>query len=342
MLDAIPGASDNGAVGVTYDVVAVGNALVDVLAHANDEFLAAQQLHKGAMRLIDAEEAERLYAAMGPGVEASGGSVANTAVGVASFGGRAAYIGKVRDDQLGRIFQHDIRAIGVDFEVPLAPHGPPTGRCLIVVTPDAERTMNTFLGIAAILAPDDIDTEVIAQAQITYCEGYLWDVDIAKQAIRAAMDAAHSSGRKVALSLSDGFCVDRHRDEFRDLVAQRVDILLGNENEICSLYETDGCDDAVQRVRGRCELAFITRGPRGSVVVAGDDVHLVDSHPAEFIVDKTGAGDMYAAGVLYGLTHQYDVVTAAKLGSMAASEVIGHFGPRPLVALADLAHATLA
>jgi sugar/nucleoside kinase (ribokinase family) len=325
----------------TYDVVAVGNALVDVLAHADDAFLEAQGLHKGAMRLIDSDEADRLYAAMGPAVEASGGSVANTAVGVASFGGRAAYIGKVRDDQLGRIFRHDIRAIGVDFDVPLAPSGPPTGRSLIIVTSDAERTMNTFLGIAAVLAPEDIDTDVIARSRVTYCEGYLWDVDVAKQAIRTAMDAARAAGRRVALSLSDGFCVDRHRTEFQELVEQRVDILFGNETEVCALYECEG-DDAIALLRGRCELGFITRGPAGSVVVSGDDIHVVDSHPAGAIVDKTGAGDMYAAGVLYGLTHGHDVVAAARLGSMAASEVIGHFGPRPQVPLADVAEAASA
>jgi sugar/nucleoside kinase (ribokinase family) len=325
----------------TYDVVAVGNALVDVLAHSDDAFLEAQGLHKGAMRLIDAEEADRLYGAMGPGVEASGGSVANTAVGVASFGGRSAYIGKVRDDELGRIFRHDIRAIGVEFDVPPATSGPPTGRSLIIVTSDAERTMNTFLGIAALLAPEDIDAEVIARSSVTYCEGYLWDVEVAKQAIRTAMDAARSAGRRVAMSLSDGFCVERHRDEFRDLVEQRVDILFGNETEVCSLYQCDG-EGAIDRLRGRCELAFVTRGAAGSVVVAGDDIHVVDSHPAGAIIDKTGAGDMYAAGVLYGLTHGHDVVAAARLGSMAASEVIGHFGPRPQVPLAVLAQAASA
>jgi sugar/nucleoside kinase (ribokinase family) len=326
----------------TYDVVAVGNALVDVLAHAADEFLVAQGLHKGAMRLIDADEADRLYSAMGPGVEASGGSVANTAAGVASFGGRSAYIGKVRDDELGRIFRHDIRAAGVDFDVELAPDGPPTGRSLIIVTSDAERTMNTFLGIAALLAPADIDRDLIAASRITYCEGYLWDVDIAKAAIRTAMDAAHAAGQRVALSLSDGFCVDRHREEFRNLVEQRVDILFANEIEICSLYQTEQYDDAVAEVRGRADLAFVTRGARGSVVVDHDAPHIVESHPADEIVDKTGAGDMYAAGVLYGLTHGHDVVTAARLGSMAASEVIGHFGPRPLVPLAALASALVA
>ncbi|MGH9120193.1 MAG: adenosine kinase [Acidimicrobiales bacterium] len=320
----------------SYDVVAVGNALVDVLAHAADDFLAAQGLHKGSMRLIDAEEADRLYAALGPSVETSGGSVANTAVGVASFGGRAAYIGKVRDDQLGEIFRHDIRAVGVDFDVAPAPTGPPTGRSLIVVTSDAERTMSTFLGIAALLSPDDIDPDVIARSKVTFCEGYLWDVEIAKLAIRTAMDAAHDAGRLVALSLSDGLCVDRHRAEFRELVDQRVDILVANETEICSLYETESCEDAIEQVRGRAELAFVTRGPRGSLVVAGDAVHQVDASPAEVIVDKTGAGDMYAAGALFGLTNGHDVVTSARLGSMAASEVIGHFGPRPNMGLAEL------
>jgi sugar/nucleoside kinase (ribokinase family) len=320
----------------TYDVVAVGNALVDVLAHATDDFLAAQGLVKSSMRLIDAEEADRLYAALGPSIEASGGSVANTAVGVASFGGRSAYVGKVRNDQLGSIFRHDIRAVGVDFDVALAPEGPPTGRSLIIVTPDAERTMNTYLGIAALLVPDDIDRDLIARAKVTFCEGYLWDVEVAKQAIRTAMDAAHQAGRLVALSLSDGFCVDRHRDEFRGLVEERVDILVANESEICSLYETESCHDAIEHLRGRTELAFVTRGPAGSVVVSGDDIHEVGAAPANEIVDKTGAGDMYAAGALFGVTNGYDVVTSAHLGSMAASEVIGHFGPRPNIVLADL------
>jgi sugar/nucleoside kinase (ribokinase family) len=320
----------------TYDVVAVGNALVDVLAHAGDEFLAAQGLTKSAMRLVDAGEADRLYAALGPSVEASGGSVANTAVGVASFGGRSAYIGKVRDDQLGAIFRHDIRAVGVDFDVAPAPDGPPTGRSLIIVTPDAERTMNTYLGIAALLSPDDIDPDVVARSKITFCEGYLWDVDIAKQAILTAMDAAHRAGRMVALSLSDGFCVDRHREEFRELVEEHVDILVANESEICSLYETPICQEAVEHVRGRTMVSFVTRGPAGSVVVTGDELHFVEAAPADEIVDKTGAGDMYAAGALYGLTNGYDAVTAARLGSTAASEVIGHFGPRPNMVLAEL------
>jgi sugar/nucleoside kinase (ribokinase family) len=268
--------------------------------------------------------------------------VANTAAGVASFGGRSAYIGKVRDDELGRIFRHDIRAAGVDFDVDLGPEGPPTGRSLIIVTSDAERTMNTFLGIAALLEPDDIDADLIAASRVTYCEGYLWDVDIAKAAIRTAMDAAHAAGRRVALSLSDGFCVDRHRAEFRDLVEQRVDILFANEVEIRSLYETDSFEDAVGEVRGRADLAFVTCGARGSVIVDREALYIVESHPADEIVDKTGAGDMYAAGVLYGLTHGHDVVTAARLGSMAASEVIGHYGPRPLVPLAQLASAVVA
>jgi sugar/nucleoside kinase (ribokinase family) len=318
------------------DVVALGNAIVDVITHADDAFLAAQGLVKGSMRLVDEAESARLYDVMGAGIETSGGSAANTAGGVASFGGQAAYIGKVRDDQLGTVFAHDIRAVGVRFDVPPSPDGPPTARCLILVTADAQRTMNTFLGIAAFLTPDDVDTELVASAGITYCEGYLWDVDVAKQAIVHAMDAAHGAGRRVALALSDGFCVDRHRDEWLTLTSERVEILFANEDEIRSLYQVPTFDAALQEVRRHCELAFLTRGPKGSVVVAGDEVHVVDAHPVARVVDTTGAGDLYASGVLYGLTQGLDVATCARIGSMAAAEVISHIGARPETPLSDL------
>jgi len=323
----------------SLDVVALGNAIVDVLSHAEDGFLVQQGLHKGSMRLVGAEESDRLYQAMGPGIEASGGSAANTVAGVASFGGRVAYIGKVRDDHLGDIFRHDIRASGVAFDVPAALDGPSTARCLILVTPDAQRTMNTFLGIAAFLAPDDVDADLIGRAAITYCEGYLWDVAVAKAAIRAAMDAAHGAGRKVALALSDGFCVERHRAEFLDLAENRVDILFANEVEICSLYQVSTFDEALARVRRHCELAFLTRSQAGSVVVAGDEVHVVDRHRAARVVDTTGAGDLYASGVLYGLTSGSEPAAAARLGALAAAEVISHFGARPAEPLGDLARA---
>jgi sugar/nucleoside kinase (ribokinase family) len=251
-------------------------------------------------------------------------------------------VGKVRDDLLGTVFTHDIRAGQVAFDVPPATIGPPTARSLILVTPDAQRTMNTYLGIAAYLEPDDIDTGLIGRAAITYCEGYLWDVEVAKQAIRTAYQAAHDSGRRVALALSDGFCVDRHRDEFLDLTHSSVDILFANEVEICSLYQVSRFDDALQEVRRHCDLAFLTRSARGSVVVAGSDVHVVDAHPVTRVVDTTGAGDLYAAGALYGLTAGFDPATSARLGSMAASEVISHIGARPLTPLSELATAVLA
>jgi sugar/nucleoside kinase (ribokinase family) len=324
-----------------YAVVGMGNAIVDVITHVDDEFVATHGLERGAMRLIEADEVRSLYAAMPPGIEASGGSAANTIAGIADLGGRVAYIGKVRDDQLGEVFAHDMRAAGVDYDVPLATEGDPTARCLIVVTPDAQRTLNTFLGISRHLSPGDVDESLVAAADILYCEGYLWDVEVAKAAIRHGMDVAHRSGGKAALALSDSFCVDRHREEFRDLVEGRVDILFANELEICSLYEVDTFDEALQRVRGACEIACLTRSAEGSVVVAGDEVHVIDAHPVETVVDTTGAGDMYAAGFLWGLSEGHDLATCGRLGSMAAAEVISHLGARPEVSLADLAKAII-
>jgi sugar/nucleoside kinase (ribokinase family) len=325
-----------------YDVVGIGNAIVDVITHADDDFVAGHGLRKGAMTLVDEERAEALYAAMGAGIEASGGSAANTMAGVASFGGRAAYIGKVRDDVLGKVFAHDIRATGVAYDVPPGLAGPPTARCLIVVTPDAQRTMNTFLGISALLGPDDVDEDVVASASITYCEGYLWDVEVAKQAMRKAMAIAHEAGNRVAFALSDGFCVDRHRPEFLDLVEHSVDVLFANEAEICSLYEVDRFDEALARVRGHCRLACLTRSEKGSVLVTADEVHVVPAHPVDPVVDSTGAGDLYAAGVLHGLTRGLDLETCGRLGSLAAAEVISHLGARPQVPLRDLAAAAVA
>jgi sugar/nucleoside kinase (ribokinase family) len=276
------------------------------------------------MALIDEARADELYAAMAPAIETSGGSAANTAVGVASFGGRAAFIGKVRDDELGNVYTHDIRAAGVTFATPAASEGPPTARSLIVVTPDAERTMNTFLGTAGRVTVDDIDADLVGGAAVTYCEGYLWDLDVTKEA-----------GRSVSLALSDGFCVERHRAEFVDLVSESVDILFANEEEICSLYEVDHFDDALQRVRKECELAFLTRGAAGAVVVRGDEVHVVGAHPQGPVVDTTGAGDQFAAGALFGLSQGYDLAGCARLGSLAAGEVISHVGPRPHRALRE-------
>ena len=246
-----------------------------------------------------------------------------------SLGGRAAFIGKVRADQLGEVFAHDIRAAGVDFQVPPAPEGLPTARSLIVVTPDAKRTMNTSLGIAAQVDTDDIDVELVGSASIVYCEGYLWDRESTKDAIRLVMRAAREAGNKVALTLSDGFCVERHREEFLDLIRSSVDVLFANESEIRSLYEVKHFDDALQRARADCDLSFLTRGPSGAVVARGHEVHIVGAEPQGPVVDTTGAGDQFAAGALYGLTHGYDIATCARLGSVAAGEVISHLGPRP-------------
>jgi len=318
------------------DVVGIGNAIVDVLSHAEDDFLAAHGLPKGLMTLIDAERADALYGAMGPGLEMSGGSAANTVAGLASLGGRGAFIGKVRDDQLGAVFRHDITAAGVRFDTAAAADSAPTARCLILVTPDAQRTMNTYLGACVELGPDDIDSETIESAQITYLEGYLWDPPGAKAAFRKAVDIAHGAGRKVALSLSDPFCVDRYRDEFLDLVEHGVDILFANEDELKSLYRVDSFDDGLQHIRGHCEVAALTRSEKGSVIVSGDAVHVIDAAPVDKVVDSTGAGDLYAAGVLYGLTHGLDLHECGRLGGLAAAEVISHFGARPETALKDL------
>jgi sugar/nucleoside kinase (ribokinase family) len=319
------------------DVVAVGNALVDVLSHEDDAFLAAHGRVKGAMTLVDAEQAERLYAAMGPATERSGGSAANTTVGITSLGGTAAFAGRIADDQLGAVFGHDIRAAGVHFGGVPARDGAPTGRCLVLVTPDGERTLNTFLGAAAELEPEDVDADLVRAAQVTYLEGYLWDQPAAKEAFRYAAKVAHAGDRRVALSLSDRFCVERHRADFLALVDHEVDILIANESEIGALYEVDDFDDALQRVVHHCEVAVLTRGARGSIVVHGDELHVVDAHPVTGVVDTTGAGDQYAAGFLFGLTHGYDLGTSARLGSLAAAEVISHLGARPEADLAGLA-----
>jgi sugar/nucleoside kinase (ribokinase family) len=314
---------------LTHDVLAVGNAIVDVIASVDDAFLLDNGLTKDSMQLVEVDRAEALYAAMPPGIETSGGSAANTTVGVAGLGGTAAFIGKVRDDQLGRVFVHDIRAAGVDFDVPLATEGPPTARSLILVTPDAKRTMNTSLSIAEQVDVDDVDADLVASARIAYCEGYLWDREPTKEAIRHVMRLTRDAGNKVALTLSDGFCVDRHREEFLDLIWSSVDILFANEAEIRSLYEVDHFDDALQKARQSCDLCFLTRGPAGAVVVQGEELHVVDAHPQGPVIDTTGAGDQFAAGALYGLTQGYDIATCARLGSLAAGEVIAHFGPRP-------------
>jgi sugar/nucleoside kinase (ribokinase family) len=325
----------------TTDVVAIGNALVDVLANADDALLAEHGMVKGSMDLIDTDRAETVYAAMGPGIEISGGSAANTVVGIASLGGRAAYIGRVRDDQLGTVYRHDLRAAGVAFDVAPATDGLATGRCLILVTPDAERTMNTYLGASAELRAEDVDPDLIRSAAYTYLEGYLWDSPAARDAYRFASEVAHEAGRRVALTLSDGFVVDRHRDTFLELIEGSVDVLFANEAEITMLYQVDDFDAALGKVRHHCSLAALTRSAAGSVLLAGDDVVEVPVEPVPGgrVVDTTGAGDLYAAGVLHGLVAGKDLHTCGRYGGLAAAEVISHLGARPQTSLASLAAA---
>jgi sugar/nucleoside kinase (ribokinase family) len=324
-------ADDLGALVIAqkFDVLGIGNAVVDVLAHAEEDFLTGRDLQKGVMRLVDAREADRLYAAMGPGIEASGGSAANTMAGIASLGGRAAFIGKIRNDELGKVFTHDIRALGVSFQTQPAADGAATARCLILVTPDAQRTMNTYLGASADLSPDDIHEETVASADITYLEGYLWDPPKAKAAFRKAIKAASRNNRMIALTLSDPLCVDRWREEFRHLIENDIDILFANENEIMSLYQTRDFDQAFQHVRRKVQIAVLTRSAKGSVVCAGEDVHIIDALAVEHVIDTTGAGDLYAAGFLYALSQRLDLGDCGRLGAMCAAEVISHIGARP-------------
>ncbi len=317
-------------------MVGVGNALVDVISHADDTFIATHDLVKGSMTLVDTDRALQIYRALGSAVEMSGGSAANTMCGIASLGGSAAYIGKVSDDDLGEVFGHDLRAVGVQFR-PGRPDGEtPTGRCIIVVTPDAERTMNTYLGVSSLLCVPDIDEASIAAGAVLYMEGYLYDRDEAKEAFRHAARVAHRHGRLVSLTLSDSFCVDRHRDDFRALVSDEVDLLFGNEHELVSLYEVPTLDDAIARVQLDCQLAVITVGDRGSLVVTPDGVLHAPAEPVDRVLDTTGAGDLFAAGFLYGYTRSMPLAECARIGSIAAAEVISHVGPRPLVELATL------
>jgi len=319
-----------------YHVVGIGNALVDVIAHAPDEFLDQHELVKGSMSLVAAERAVTLYRALDVAVEMSGGSAANTMCGVASLGGRAAYIGKVSTDELGAVFGHDLHAVGVAFRPGAPSPTTPTGRCIIVVTPDAQRTMSTYLGVSSELRVDDLDEEAIAAGEILYMEGYLFDRPDAKAAFRRAADVAHAHGRRVSLTLSDSFCVDRHRDDFRDLVRNQVDVLFGNEDELMALYEVDDRDRAIATVRAECALAAITIGAEGSLVVTADRVIRAGAVRVPRVLDTTGAGDLFAAGFLFGLTTGAPLERCAELGSVAAAEVISHVGPRPLVPLQSL------
>ncbi len=322
----------------TYDVLGIGNAIVDVMARIDDDFLVEEKLAKGTMHLIDAPRAETLHKAIPGAIQRSGGSAGNTTAGIASLGGRAAFIGKVADDPLGALYRSDMHATGVHFAtLPLA-EGAPTARSMILITPDGERTMNTYLGACQMLGPDDIDAAVVQSATITYLEGYLWDPPLAKIAFRRAAEIAHSAGRKVSLTLSDAFCVDRYRAEFTDLIRSRtVDILLANDLELKSLHATSSLEAAVAAVRADGGLTAVTVGSEGALVVTPAAVTAVPATPVTDIVDLTGAGDLFASGFLYGVARGMELDTAARLGTLAAAEVIGHIGPRPATALDALA-----
>jgi sugar/nucleoside kinase (ribokinase family) len=321
-----------------YDVLGIGNAIVDVIARAEEDFLRKQDMRKGTMALIDEARAQAIYEAMGPATEMSGGSAANTIVGLASLGGRAAFVGKIKADGLGRAYAHDIRAAGVSFTTPPAADGPSTGRCYIMVTPDGERTMNTYLGAAQDLHPNDIDADAIAASAVTYLEGYLWDPKHAKDAFLKAAKIAHEAGRKVALTLSDAFCVDRWRDEFLQLMRSgTVDLIFANEAELHSLYQSSDFDAAIAALRADIGIAVVTRSEKGCLVISPEGTEAVPAFPVERVVDTTGAGDLFAAGFLSGLARGADDRTCGRLGAMAAAEVIQHIGARPETSLKDLA-----
>ena len=320
----------------SYDVVGIGNAIVDVLVQADDDLIDNFELTKGTMALVDEAQAERLYASVGPGLETSGGSAANTLAGVAQLGGRAGFIGRVRNDQLGGIFSHDIRSVGARFDTPAATEGPSTARCLILVTPDAQRTMCTYLGASVGLDPADLDLEMVAQAKVLYLEGYLWDSDEAKAAFIAAAEVARAHGGEVALSLSDAFCVERHRESFQELVDGHVDILFANEMEITALYKANSFEEAADQVRGRCKLAALTRSEQGSVVLNGAGTHSIAPFQLGPLLDTTGAGDLYAAGFLHAYTQGQAVDACGRLGSLCAGQVVTQLGPRPQGSLKQL------
>jgi sugar/nucleoside kinase (ribokinase family) len=323
---------------VTYDVLGIGNAIVDLIARTEEDFLVRHQMNKGSMTLIDEPRAEAIYASMGPAIEISGGSAANTIAGVASFGARGAFVGKVKDDTLGKAFSQNIRATGVTFTTPLAADGPSTARCYVLVTPDGERTMNTYLGAAQNLSPADLDEKQIAAAGIIYLEGYLWDPPKAKDAFRKAAEIAHRAGRNVALTLSDAFCVDRYRDEFLNLMRTgAVDLVFANESELHSLYQTADFDTALAAIRDDVKLAVVTRSEKGCVVVSREANEVVRAASIDKFVDATGAGDLFAAGFMVGLARHQDHRTAAQLGALAAAEVIQHLGARPETSLKTLA-----
>jgi adenosine kinase len=321
-----------------YDVLGIGNAIFDVLVQTDESFLSRHGMTKGGMALIDEARATAIYQDMGPATEMSGGSAANTIVGVANLGARAAYVGKIRDDQIGRLYAHDIRAAGVAFETRAAADGPATGCSYILVTPDGERTMNTYLGAAQDLMPSDIDAEQIAASGIVYLEGYLWDPKSAKEAFVKAATIAHGAGRQVALTLSDSFCVDRYRGEFIDLMRNgTVDLIFANEAELHSLYQTSDFDTALTQLRSDINLGVVTRSEKGCMVASKDGVIAVPAFPIDRMVDTTGAGDLFAAGFLFGLVRGAGFEAAGRLGALAAAEVIQHIGARPQTSLKELA-----
>ncbi len=320
-----------------YDVLGLGNAIVDVLARVEDDFLIAEGMAKGSMALIDEARAKALYEKIGASVYVSGGSAANTCAGVASLGGRAAFVGKVRDDELGKSFAHDIKGAGVYFATPAATSGAATASCVILVTPDGERTMNTFLGASQGLGPNDVDPDLVRASGTIYLEGYLWDPPEAMTAFRRAADIAHEAGRKVALSLSNSFCVERHRPEFLDFIRSGVDLVFANEHEARALYETADFDTALEALRMDAKSAVVTRSEQGAVFIKGGETVVVPAHPIERVVDATGAGDLYAAGVLTGLARGLSFHEAGRLGAFAAAEVLSHLGARPQRNLASFA-----
>ena len=319
-----------------FSVVGIGNAIVDVLAHTDDQFIFENNLIKGTMSLVDEIEADIVYSKMKRCTECSGGSAANTIASLASLGSHVAFIGKVKDDQLGKVFSHDIASLGITYETLPSTDGLSTARCMIHVTPDAQRTMQTFLGASINLGPSDIDETIVAGSDVTYLEGYLWDPDLAKQAFHKAAQVATAAGRRVALSLSDSFCVERHRSEFLSFVKNHIDILFANEAEIISLYQQKNFNAALEAVRSDCEIAALTLGERGSVIVCHDELHIINAEPVEQVLDTTGAGDAYAAGFLYGLTENQPLNECARLGSICSAEIISHVGARPSVSLKNL------
>ncbi len=318
-----------------FDVLGIGNAIVDILVQVEDDFLADHDIPKGSMQLVDEETAEKLYGKLGTAIECSGGSAANTIAGLASMGSRAAYIGKTKNDQMGHVFDHDIKSLGVDYTTAKDESGASTARCLVMVSPDAERTMCTYLGACVNLMEADIDEAQVAGAVVTYMEGYLWDPENAKAAFRKAMTLAHKAGRKTSISLSDSFCVGRHKQEFLHLAEHEIDILFANEEELLMLYDTRDLNDAIKAVQQHCEVAAITRSAEGCVIVSAGEVINVKGYPVSDLIDTTGAGDMFAAGFLHGYTRGLDLGVCGRMGNLVASEVITHMGARPDIDLKE-------